>query len=720
MKNVSLVAAFIVLAGLSASDFTRAQDLANPQNYSGLLGTDLTKDVSPALVLEDLLMSRRKGKITGAKVLDDSERSLTLDVAYEGANFDKPKVLVAEVYGQDSQKQPMSSTDTKLTLPQGHAQITVNLQGNVPEGRTFQSRTVVVRIREDGGGGMKYDTASAFVLAKRWSVSIAPENLVVAVTPVPVGAIPATDPTATAPPPRPVIFRPDIQESIRRSVILAPVGPVPQPGRHETVRTVTPAPIEVARTVSPSTTERARTVSPATAAAVKATDLPIARIRRLPDLTIVQGLPQGVTDKGGKGPSNTVRSLFADLITAPGTQLTGAKISTISGDLYQDSNPDSGIFYYLPARYTLYWDTENGYQLRMLYGAAAGDDSGSVTISARLTSAIDANEVQLLRKLLAAALGTAFKDLLPFPFNGAPAFSLKDDVRAFNIPAEKVSVAAISDIAGEVDVSITTDTVTKENIEATLTRGLGLSGTATFTSATASGTQPFSRSVPVRLRVTDPQSFGTRYWRRNVRLRNETFFPWTLKYVHFLTIGLRGTPTVYSYSMQNTELPPSAQAQIADSAIQAWLDHSLKAWVEFSVRDNYDPGIKLAKQQWTGGVDAFTTATLSISALTPFTQPGGIARVLIDVKSKYYDPQGASEQTRSATLTKNDETVTVGPLFLVNRTTDEVARPNDPLFSYRLSIVKDDGTVIGPSSWKPGERMTVFVGSSQIAEVLEH
>jgi hypothetical protein len=477
-----------------------------------------------------------------------------------------------------------------------------------------------------------------------------------------------------------------------------------------------------ARMATPVTTA---TTSPAVAT-MKMTDVSAVRMSQISNLKVLQpvsdaqGLPPAVTDKGGKGPSSDVFPLFTSLRAAPDAQLSAGDLTTISSDLYRDSNPASGIFYYLPARYVLYWDADNGYGLRMLYGTSAQPgSSASVTISARLTAAIDAAEVQLLSNLLHAALKDNFKELRPFPFSGSPAFSLKDDLRQFNVPAEKISIAAISDIAGDVDLSITTDTVTKENIETTLTQGLGLTGTATFTSAAASGAQGFSRTIPVQVRITDPRSFGTRRWRRDETARNNTPFPLKLKYLNFLTVGADGTPTVYSYDLQNTQIPPLAQVRIASSPVAGWLDGSaLKMWISFGVQENYPDGVAMAKQQWTMGVDSLSTAALSFTSLTPFADPGGIARILIDVRSKYFDSQARSAEIKTAALTRDNDTAQVGPVFLINRSGDQISRPGDPLFAYRLSLVKSDGTVMGPGDWSDGDRLETFIGSVQLRPFL--
>jgi len=531
----------------------------------------------------------------------------------------------------------------------------------------------------------------------------APQGRVVEVTPVPVGDVPASDPAAASTTP-PRIVRPEVLLEIRRvtpAAVLATPAVVPPP------------PV----VVGPPPGRRGGGMTH------RRVDL-----RALEMLTVkdAAGLPTPVVDKGGRGPSANGRRIFDALRTAPGISLSADKLTSIYPEIYQDANPTSGLFYYLPARYVLSWEAEEGYGLRMIYGESAQPEAaGSVFMTARLTSGIEGGEVALLRNLLARALGPAgvpFTDLRPFPFSGTPSFSLKNDLGRFSVPPEKISIAAISDIAGDVDLSFPVDTVTKETIEVTLTQGLGLTGTATFSSAVSGGGEAFSRTVPVQIRIPDGRSFPSLMGRRGTTLENATGFPLVLKHQHFLTVGADGTPTVYSFALGNAVVPSQARAHIADAPIPAWLDgKALKAWIEYGVRDQDEAGLRQALDQVTLAVDKDTTVKVAFTTLTPFTDPGSLARILVDVRSKYFDSRNHAEAVRSVALTKDNQTVAPDPLFLTSgRRPDEVARPGDPLFSYRLTLVQPDGTVVGPGTWVDGERLEVYLGAAQVRPLLAH
>lgn len=697
--------------------FAAAAASAQPEGFSGLVGRTLTQDRSDVGgLLGDLLLSRHKGRIVSATVREDGEQILAIDVTYAEADLSEPKFLTGVVQGPDGETQRVSAADVPLTAPAGTVRLELRLRPNLPESTTFDSSKLVVRIRAQGGA--KYDAASLFALPKRWSVAVRPENRVIEVTPAAVGDIPANDPAIAATPAPPRILRPETMMLLRGPLVLSTATAAPTGDTRSGRRTIMVAPgvLTGLATAPPRPTPTRNTTHMVTISPAA-----LAGFHRLPPVGDSSGLPPAVTDKGGHGPSSQALRIFDTLRAAPGIGLTADKLTSIGADLYRDANPASGIFYYLPARYTLYWDADNGYALRFLYGAAAQPETaGTVSVTARLTSGIDAQELELLKKLLRAALpADVFKELKPFPFAGTPGFSFKDDLRRFDIPAEKVSISAISDLAGEVDLAFVTDTVTKDMLELTLTEGLGLTGTATFTSATGSGNESFSRTIPVQMRVADPRSFGTRYWKRGEMLANDTPFPLLLKHVHFLTLATDGTPTVYSYSLGSAELAPRARARFVDGPIRSWLDgRALRAWVDYTVREDYPAGVEKAKSDWNGGLGQLSTTSVKLTTLTPFTEPGGIARILVDVKSKYFEPQSRSEAIRSVALTHDNESATIGPVFLVNRSVDEVGREGDPLFSFRLSVVKPDGDVAGPGAWTNGDRLEVFLGSRHVRDLL--
>ena len=160
-------------------------------------------------------------------------------------------------------------------------------------------------------------------------------------------------------------------------------------------------------------------------------------------------------------------------------------------------------------------------------------------------------------------------------------------------------------------------------------------------------------------------------------------------------VGSDGTPTVYSYALNDAEVPAKGQAKIADAPIAAWLDtKSVKSWVEYAVRGD-DEGVASARRQWACSADA-ASATLAIGSLAPFTDVAGTARIVIDVKSKYFSSRGDSEEVKTITLTHDNETQNVA-IFLIGRSAEDLNRTGDPLFTYRYRVIRSDGIKTSPA-----------------------
>ncbi len=707
MARYLSLTALLVTASLAS-----AQPIDDARNVSGLLGRTLAPADDIAAQVTDLLLSRNKGKVRSVTVLDDAEGAVTLEIAFEGLEAAQCKLSVRAKDAASGDVGAIPEASARIEGPSGKVRLTLALRAGLPEGATAESARIRVEIRR--GSGVKYETSRWFAMAKRWSAAIQPENVVVRATPVPVGSIPATAPSATRPP---ILIRPDALRTLQlHATHVAPeAAAAPRIGRLDAAPRVRVVPGAVAPASAPAAgpARTIRTVPMVTRVAPLSEKM--VRLKPLPQVGAAAGLPKAVTDKNGRGPSNRPLPWF-DAIRAPqGLSLTAAKVTTIDSTVYQDANPASGIWYYLPARFVVSWDPDNGHAVRITYGTATGDEQ-PVYLSARLTAGIDSSEVELVRNLLRAQLqasGVPFTELRPLPFQDAPKASFKGELGQFDVPPEAVSVTSISDVAGEIELSLATDPVTTAVLQTTLTEGLGLPGNLSFVAA---GPEPFTRTVPVTLRAPDVRSYRALAWKRGAPIRNRTPFPLLVRNLHFLTIGPDGTPTVYSYAFSGTVVPPRAQLRVEDAAVVPWLDGALKAWIEYAVKEAEPAGLSAVRDE-IGIAAAQATSQATFETLTPFTA-GGLARIVLDVRSSYFDPRDRDPKVRTVQFSKDGERASVGPLFLGDRSPDDLARPGDPLFSWRLSVVKADGTVAGPGPWTDGARLELFLGDAQLQQVL--
>ena len=697
-------------AMLVTASVASAQPIDDARNVSGLLGKTLAPADDIAAQVTDLLLSRNKGKVRSVTVLDDAEGAVTLEIAFEGLEAAPCKLSVRAKDAASGDVGAIPEVSARVQGPSGTVRVTLALRGGLPEGTTAESARIRIEVRR--GSGVKYETSRWFAMAKRWSSAVLPENVVVRATPVPVGTIPATAPSATRPP---ILIRPDALRMLQLDATrVAPeAAAAPRIGRLDAptrVRIVPGAAAEPAPAAGPRTIRTLPMVTKVAPLSEK-----MVRLKPLPKVDAAAGLPKAVTDKNGRGPSNRPLPWFDGIRAPQGLSLTAAKVTTIDSTVYQDANPASGIWYYLPARFVVSWDPDNGHAVRITYGTPSGDKQ-PVYLSARLTAGIDSSEVELVRNLLRAQLqasGVPFTELRPLPFQDAPKASFKGELGQFDVPPEAVSVTSISDVAGEIELSLATDPVTTAVLQTTLTEGLGLPGNLAFVAA---GPEAFTRTVPVTLRAPDVRSYRTLAWKRGAPLRNRTPFPLLVRNLHFLTIGPDGTPTVYSYAFSDAVVPPRAQLRVQDDAVVPWLDGALKAWIEYAVKEAEPAGLSAVRDE-IGIAAAQATSQATFETLTPFTA-GGLARIVLDVRSSYFDPRDRDPRVRTVQFSKDGERASVGPLFLGDRSPDDLARPGDPLFSWRVSVVKADGTVAGPGPWTDGSRLELFIGNAQLQPLL--
>ncbi len=439
------------------------------------------------------------------------------------------------------------------------------------------------------------------------------------------------------------------------------------------------------------------------------------------------GIAKDISDQQGQGPSPSVLDL-AEGLRADGV-FAREFLSRLSSRIFQDQNPASGLLYFLPRSYALDWAEVTGYGLRMLYGASSEPgEAGEVMMAARLGAGVDAAELSVARALMAAYSRrhpqTKFVELRPLPIEKPPEISLAGELsRQYEIPAEKIAVAAISDVLGEVDVSWVTDTVTKENLQLALIEELGINGTVTFTPA--GGALP-PQSIPVHLRLAHPETFGRMLWRRGQSWRNTTPYPIHLRYLHALLLE-GNSPVVYSWSLespglQNLPIPPGGRAEIDGSTVPSWLDgRSLAMWLEPQPDGSCEACDQAVVAEVTGGVTSLGSSEITFHTITPLADLGAY-EISVTVRSRYFDARTRQLRTQpTLPLSADHQDFRLGPIYLINRQPGESVPQNglaDPLFEYLLEVTMPDGRIHRATRWIPSDNLRVLVGKVQVEQAL--
>lgn len=631
------------------------------------------------------------------KVVVKEDGDLRLVVTVTGANLGG-KRLVGRTWGSDRAPQREVGCDP-VTVDAGatEADLIFALDPSLPEGTTVDSPYLHLMVMRSGLPVPEKERT--FALGKRWQVPVSPENVVTRIVLRPEGAAARLRETQVQ------IVMPKVQ-MMKVGYVARPatVRPTPTPKVKLQRSLIAARPMALARVqATPTAVAMARPV------AVKTHMLSVAAFKL--------GLPAEDTSRGARGPGANSIDLLSEV--ASDISLPAAAILSISPEVYQDQNAASGIFYYLPQGYHLRWDPDQGYALKMLYGAATAEgQAGEVVMAASLDAGVQTGEIQFARQLIQAYLrrhpGSTFTELRRMPIDKAPEVSLSGGLQhSYDIPADRITLNAISDALGEIEVQWVTDTVTKENLQLALVEDVGINGATTFTPS-GGGLPPQSR--PVEIEIADPATFGEFVFRRGAAWRNRTPYPLRLKYVHALLLE-NDLPVIYSWSLADTRVPPKAQVEFDASAVPSWLDgRARRMWIDYAVAGDCHDCDQEVIAAITGGVTSVAAAQITFHTLSPLADIDA-AEIDVMVRSQYFDTRSREVQTRGPVVLDGDgQDFTVGPIY-DNREADQSGALG-PLFEYQLEVIMKDGASHSGAAWIPADRLRVPIGSVQVREAL--
>jgi hypothetical protein len=428
------------------------------------------------------------------------------------------------------------------------------------------------------------------------------------------------------------------------------------------------------------------------------------------------GVPAEDQNKGAKGPAETPVEPLAEL-RSEDIDLDQSHVLGVFPAFYPDQQPASGVFYFLPYSYSLRWSEDSGYDLRMIYSAAAADgQAGEVAMAARLDAGLGIKERQIATALISAYAGShglPFTALRALPIDSI-SVSIADDLRRYNIPPERIAVTGLSDFLGQIDLSWLTDPVTKENLQQALIEDVGISGRVTLY---PSGGKLAPVDVPIQIRLADFVTFGGFRWSRAEPWRNKTQYPIKLKYLNALVLDSSSRPIVYSWDLSSTTVPPQGRAQWVAGAVPGWIDSQAKrVWLEYAVDASCASCDETVIRSITGGVSSTGPSQITFHTITPLADAGAY-EIAAQVRSRYFDPQSRDAQTRTLVLSSDSKDFLLGPIFLGSRQPGESV-PGDPLFEYFLTLTMKDGATYKASRWIPSDDLRLAIGRHQLEEAL--
>lgn len=436
-----------------------------------------------------------------------------------------------------------------------------------------------------------------------------------------------------------------------------------------------------------------------------------------------------IKSKNGKGPGPAPIPL-KDLINWRGQEYFGIdaqSILSLSLTVYRDIEKNSFIFYYIPARYYIKWNPDEGYYMAISYARENADSSKNVLLQTRMTPGIRNQDFNLLKELIKIHLRNNGESssrvvLQPLPANYVP---------SFNLPAigeQDISVTGVNPDTRELGLSITTDEATKELLVDQLSNTLGLTGNIVLVPEKVSDDQPDLSSKPVdaNMRFCDNNAYARKPWDGDLDDDVSTFLndhplPVKLKYLCYLYN--RGNDVeVRGYDLGARTLLPGQRARIQNDVLNSEMtsSKSLAIWYEYTFDCDSD-FLSEVVRGLTGGVGSVPTQELGVTmvqASETFDQYG-IYLAVVTMRSRYFDPEGEEVITNTYELTADNADIQCAPLYLW----DDEARGGDiPLYEFKLSLVMTTGDVYEDTQWRDPRGVSaagkLFIGASLIEEKL--
>lgn len=426
--------------------------------------------------------------------------------------------------------------------------------------------------------------------------------------------------------------------------------------------------------------------------------------------------------KEPEGPDNSPISLWEDLVADNDFEFP-YEITNIRMDIYPDKNLASGVFYYLPTAYHLRWNTDEGYNFRMLYGTAEENNTtGNVRMTGTLTPGISSNEVALMKSLLESYVKDnpiyTYTELKIIPLKSTPTMSLSSGLEGqYDIPEDKINVTISSSITNPIDVSWVTDNKTKEEMQVALTEGVGIKGLMTL--APDSDNVP-EQLIPVRITLADERTLGRfalqpNGW-RDENWKNNTPFPLRLKNIHALIIEKQGhktIPLIYTWDLHDVEVPAMANVNFDASKMPKWIETKNKTeriWLEYNIVD-CSSCVNSEIEKLTDGTTNSKVKNITFESFKIFDSTN-YAFLKIRVRSIHADPKGETMvELPSIRITEDMSIFSTGPIYLPEGA--------EPQFEYFFTLVTEEGISHNSENWMTSNETEVFIGMHSLTDSIK-
>jgi hypothetical protein len=419
----------------------------------------------------------------------------------------------------------------------------------------------------------------------------------------------------------------------------------------------------------------------------------------------------GVVNTDMQGPNLALGKDVNSLFTQPGIASFVNKLNVFR-DVYQDKNPASGFFYYLPKNYNLKFNKENGNYSFYVYYLSAGDDArGKVIITAELTPNISRDDITLAEALLTTQMKQVIK-LRPLPLRDTPKVSFGNSLTNFDVANESVTTNVPTDFLEPIIVSWRMDKRV-DDLTGAMMNNIGITGNIEFL---PHGEEEKAIAVPVKLKVNDLQTFGSMEYTQAGALfnglSNSLDYPILLKQLIVMREKAANEISIETFPLSDYKVEPktvfSSFSQNEKTSVLNG-DVIKKIWVDYVIQA-CDACDDIVQSKIMGGTSDSRVKNIEVTTLTPLAY-GGASSIKLLIKSKQGDPKGKSEVLLPiVNIARDNQTLSGGELF--------VAEGSLADYQYQLVMIKPDGETL-MSDWIPSHELFIIIGEKTIRDNFE-
>lgn len=474
-------------------------------------------------------------------------------------------------------------------------------------------------------------------------------------------------------------------------------------------------------------------VSPALSGRLAASRIAVLADLR-PAVEAANDTKEEVLDRNGVGPSQQPLRLHEQL-PVRGLELFDLSnlrdLSTLSLEVYQDGNPASGIFYYVPRLYFLKWDSENDYYLTVDYKPESAG-AKNVVLDARLTPGEVDNDVQLLEKLIRIYLkGQPRRPDSPLPeqvkvYPLPATYEARFNWTALGVDEGDVTVTGVDRDSGQLGLQVATDVATKQILIKRLGDPQGLQGSVAVSPqrVTEGRPAPAAFSVEARLKLADSEAYARARWKPSRTAEYSLFanqhpFPVTLRHLAYLVDSPTGL-AMRGYDLQSQRIAPGGVARLPNSKVGAEIDDGsrvLRAWYRYRIENETEYRERVI-DRLTGGVGVLPVRKVAIDVVRGtelFTQ-FHLFKIVVVVRSIHFDPDPESREAveQSYEFAAGESHRELAPLY-------QRDAAGEPLFEFRIGLATEEGELYQDAEWRrptAGFENMIVIGSRQVEEVL--